>query len=563
MSRHLSENGASMARRGPDENVFEEEQAGFRKGLGPRQLQMIAIGGAIGTGLFLGAGGRLAKAGPSLLFDFALCGIIAYLILRALGELVVHRPSSGSFVSYAREFYGEKAAFVAGWWYWIHWAMTSIVDTTAIALYVKWFGQYSAVIAGIPQWIFALAVVVIVVSMNLISVKVFGEMEFWFSLIKVLALLIFLVLGVVFVIFGTPTGSPTGFQVIADHGGWFPEGIAPALLLIQGVVFAYSSIELVGTTSGETRNAQQVIPKAINTVILRIVVFYIGSILLLILLLPYTAYQNGVSPFVTFFSSIGVDAAGPIMELVVITAALSSLNAGMYSTGRIMHSMAVAGSGPRFARSLTRGGVPWGGIVMTAAVTLLGVVLNAVVPAQAFEIVLNLASVGIVAGWATIALSHLKFVSLARQGVYRRPGYRMPGAPFTDWVILVFLVGVLVLIGLDYPQGTWTLGAMVLVLPCMAIGWYICRGRIRAIAAEREGVTGFFPTVAGRPASGHLSLTDQAAAEAEAARAERIAGHSDAARESSERQDAVDYTHDAVRRASRGRRSGRFRDRDS
>ena len=441
--------------------------------------------------------------------------------------------------------------------------MVAIADSTAIAIYVHWFGQYSAFVAAIPQWAVALAVVVLVVVTNMISVKVFVEMEFWFSLIKVLALLIFLVLGVVFVIFGTPTGSPTGLQVIADHGGWFPEGIAPALLLIQGVVFAYSSIELVGTTSGETRNAQQVIPKAINTVILRIVVFYIGSILLLILLLPYTAYQNGVSPFVTFFSSIGVDAAGPIMELVVITAALSSLNAGMYSTGRIMHSMAVAGSGPRFARSLTRGGVPWGGIVMTAAVTLLGVVLNAVVPAQAFEIVLNLASVGIVAGWATIALSHLKFVSLARQGVYRRPGYRMPGAPFTDWVILVFLVGVLALIGLDYPQGTWTLGAMVLVLPCMAIGWYICRGRIRAIAAEREGVTGFFPTVAGRPASGHLLLTDQAAAEAEAARAERIAGQSDAARESSERQDAVDYTHDAVRRASRGRRSGRFRDRDA
>ncbi|MDO4898538.1 MAG: amino acid permease [Rothia sp. (in: high G+C Gram-positive bacteria)] len=488
----------------PTPAPLADEQAGFHKSLGPRQLQMIAIGGAIGTGLFLGTGGRLASAGPALAIDYLVCGIIAYFILRALGELVVHRPSSGSFVSYAREFYGEKAAFVSGWFYWINWAMTSIVDSTAIAMYVKWFGQYSDFIAGIPQWVVAFTVLVLVVSLNLISVKVFGELEFWFALIKVAALVIFLILGIYFVIFGTPTGSETGFSLITDNGGFFPEGIMPALVIMQGVVFAYASIELVGTTAGETKNAEQVIPKAINTVIWRIAIFYVGSITLLVLLLPYTAFSADESPFVTFFGSINVDYAAPIMELVVITAALSSLNAGLYSTGRILHSMSVAGSAPRFAQRMSKSGVPYGGILLTAGVASLGVILNMVVPNQAFEIVLNVASLGIIAGWATIALAHMKYVSLAKQGKYTRPSYRMPLSPYTDWVVLIFLAGVLVLIAFDYPIGTYTVSSLFIIIPLMIGGWFAARKNIYTIAAQREGYTGINPVIAPRRETEYL-----------------------------------------------------------
>ncbi|WP_030013802.1 amino acid permease, partial [Curtobacterium sp. S6] len=486
---------------GTTEQSFNDEQAGFHKGLGPRQLQMIAVGGAIGTGLFLGAGGRLQTAGPSLFIVYAVCGFMGYLILRSLGELVVHRPSSGSFVSYSREFFGEKAAYFSGWMYWLFWATTAVVDATAIAIYVRWFGQYLPFFGDIPQWVIAFFVVVIVVAMNLISVKVFGEMEFWFSLIKVAALVIFLILGIIFVIFGTPTGSPVGLHLITDNGGVFPHGLMPALIIAQGVVFAYAGIELVGTTSGETKNAEKIIPKAINTVILRIAVFYVGSILLLCLLLPYTSFSETESPFVTFFASIGVDAAGPIMQLVVITAALSSLNAGLYSTGRIMHSMAMAGSAPSFARNLTRSGVPYGGIVLTAIVALLGVVLNYFVPENAFEIVLNFASIGIMSAWLTITLCHMKFVSLTKQGRYVRPHYRAPLAPLTNWLVLLFLAGVVVLIALDYPVGTFTLGSMIIVIPALIIGWFMVRRRVMDIAAEREGVTGLHPVVAQRPAA--------------------------------------------------------------
>ncbi|CAL8899929.1 amino acid permease [Kocuria varians] len=475
---------------------FQEEASGFRKGLGQRQLQMIAIGSAIGTGLFLGAGGRLHDAGPSLFVLYAICGFFGYLILRALGELVVHRPSSGSFVSYCREFFGEKAAFVTGWLYWLNWAMTAVADATAIAIYIAWFGQYSEFIAAIPQWVMALVVVVLVLALNLVSVKIFGELEFWFAAVKVLALVVFLAIGVLFVVFGTPTGSEVGLSLITEHGGLLPNGVLPALIVVQGVVFAYAGIELVGTTSGETRDAERVIPRAINLVILRIAVFYVGSVLLLCLLLPYTAYSATESPFVTFFESINVAAAAPLMQLVVITAALSSLNAGLYSTGRIVHSMAMAGSAPRFAGKLTASGVPFGGILLTAVVALLGVGLNLVVPEEAFEIVLNLAALGTMAGWAAVTLSHMKFVSLSKRGLYHRPPYRAPLAPFTDWLTLAFLAGVLVLMAVDYPVGTWTLISSLALVPLLVIGWFMVRGRVHEIARRRQGFTGAFPVVA-------------------------------------------------------------------
>ncbi|MCT1544683.1 MULTISPECIES: amino acid permease [Kocuria] len=480
---------------------FVAEQEGYSKGLTTRQINMIAIGSSIGTGLFLGAGGGLAAAGPALFILYAVAGFFGYLILRQLGELVMHRPSSGSFVSYTREFYGEKSAYFVGWMYWLSWASTTVVDATAMAIYVKWFGQYSQFIADLPQWVIAAVVLVVVMATNLISVKLFGEMEFWFAVVKVSALVVFLIVGICFVIFGTPTGAPTGFSLISENGGILPNGLLPALVVSQGVVFAYSGIELVGITAGETKEPRKTIPKAINTVILRIALFYVGSIFLLTLLLPYTAYSADESPFVTFFDSIGIQGIAPIMQLVVITAALSSLNAGLYSTGRIVHSMAMAGSAPRFTGKMTRSGVPAGGILLTVGVGALGVILNYYVPEDAFSIVLNISAIGILVGWAAITLPHQKFVRLARQGHFERPAYRAPFAPWTNWLTMAFLVGVLVLVAFDYPLGTLTVASMALVVPILIVGWFLVRKRVRAIAAEREGYTGAFPVVVGPPSA--------------------------------------------------------------
>lgn len=471
-----------------DRYIIAGEDTGLKKGLGRRQIQMIAMGSAIGTGLFLGTGGRLQSAGPSLMFLYLICGIIVYLILRSLAELIVYRPTSGSFVSYTREFYGEKAAYMTGWIYWFNWAMTAVADATAIAIYLRWFSNYIPALEATPQWILALAVLALVLVLNLISVKVFGELEFWFSAIKIGALIVFLIVGVCVLIFGHPNGTPTGLNLIGEAGGWLPNGLISAVIVVQGVVFAYAGVELVGTTAGETKNPRKEIPKAINLVMLRIIFFYFGSVFLLCLVLPYTAYSATESPFVTFFDSLGVEAAGPIMQLVVITAALSALNAGLYSTGRIMNSLALAGSAPKFAGRISKSGVPYGGILLTCVVGIIGVFLNYVLPEMTFEIMLNFASLGTLASWAAIALCHWRFVSMCRTGEHERPSYRAKFTPLSNIIILLFIGAVIILMAFDYPIGTWTLVASLAFWPLLALGWYVNKPRIMAaIAARQQG----------------------------------------------------------------------------
>ncbi|OZB82789.1 MAG: L-asparagine permease [Microbacterium sp. 13-71-7] len=491
---------------------FSSEDAGYHKALKPRQIQMIAIGGAIGTGLFMGAGGRLASSGPALILVYAVCGFFAFLILRALGELVLHRPSSGSFVSYAREFYGEKVAFVSGWLYFLNWAMTSIVDVTAAALYVKFWAHYWPPLQAVPQWLIALIALLVVLTLNLVSVKVFGEMEFWFAMIKVVALVAFLIVGsVILITRGSTDIGPTGFSIIAEHGGLFPMGLFAPLIAISGVVFAYASIELVGTAAGETAEPAKIMPRAINTVVIRIAIFYVGSILLLSLLLPFSTYKAGESPFVTFFTHLGGAetgaVAGSVMNFVVLTAALSSLNAGLYSTGRILRSMSVNGSAPRFTARMSRNGVPYGGILLTSAITLAGVVLNAVVPSQAFEIVLEVSALGIIGGWATIILCQLRLHALTKKGLLERSSFRMFGAPYTGYLTLAFLVFVLVTMGFT-ETGRWVLLSLVVIIPALIVGWFGARSRILAAAREREGYTGMHPVLPHRQATEALRDDD-------------------------------------------------------
>ncbi|AQW47719.1 amino acid permease [Streptomyces violaceusniger] len=450
--------------------------AGYSKSLKARHVNMIAIGGAIGTGLFLGAGGRLKDAGPSLAVAYAVCGIFAFLVVRALGELVLHRPSSGAFVSYAREFLGEKGAFVAGWMYFLNWATTGVADITAVATYTHYWGMFTE----IPQWVIALIALAVVLTVNLISVKIFGELEFWFAIIKVGALVVFMAIGIFLLVTREQVaGTSTGPSLITDHGGVFPHGTLPMLLVIQGVVFAYASVELVGVAAGETENPEKIMPKAINSIMWRVGLFYVGSVVLLSMLLPSDSYSGDQSPFVTVLSKIGVPAAGGVMNLVVLTAAMSSLNSGLYSTGRILRSMAMSGSAPKFTGAMSRTQVPYGGILLTAFFCVLGVGLNYVVPDKAFEIVLNFAAIGILSTWAVIMLCHLLFWRRAQAGQLTRPGYRLPGSPYTEIVTLGFLASVLVLMWADGGPSRLTVMALPAILAALVIGWFASRGRAK------------------------------------------------------------------------------------
>jgi L-asparagine permease len=323
----------------------------------------------------------------------------------------------------------------------------------------------------------------IITTINLVSVKIFGELEFWFAFFKVAALVTFLCVGVYMVVFGTPiNGYTPGFQLISDHGGWFPYGVMPAVILIQGVVFAYGSIELVGTAAGEAKDVEKVMPKAIRAVVFRIVVFYVGTILLLSVLLPNTAYTPGISPLVTFFGAIGVQGADAIMNMVLFTAAISSLNAGIYSTGRILRSLAISGSAPPSLVKMNSSGVPFAGIMFTTAASLIGVAMNAFLPDQAFEIAMSLTAILMLGAWGVIIICQLKLYKLSEQGLVERPKFRMMFAPYSGYATLAFFVLVFLLIAFDYPVGTYSAASVPLFAVVLVAGWYMVRGRVYGIA---------------------------------------------------------------------------------
>src|SRR5690242_9787125 len=396
---------------------------GYKKTLGRRHVTMIAMGGAIGVGLFMGAGGRLASTGPALIFSYAIAGVIAYLLMRALGELIMYRQTSGSLVSYSGELFGKKGAYLSGWMYFINWAMTGIAELIAIGLYFQFF------FPNVPVELSAIAALVLLVAVNLLSVKAFGEFEFWASCLKVAALVM--------------------------------------ILVLNAVIFAYNAIELVGITAGEMENPEREVPKAIRAVVIRIVVFYVGSVTLLAMLLPSDQYKAGTSPFVTVFGQMGLPWMGDVMNMIVITAALSSCNSGLYCIGRIFRTMANNGHAPQWLTKMSSRHVPYAAILAIAAVYLVGILLNIWLGgSHAFDLALNTASIGVIFTWGSIFASQIA-LRKKKGNVSSLP---MPGSPWTSWVGLVALLAITVLIGMDtmtdkatgevFLLGLWTLATI-------------------------------------------------------------------------------------------------------
>ena len=465
------------------------EQVGYKQTLGRRHVQMIAIGGAIGTGLFLGSASRLHSVGPALFLSYAFVGVIAYFLMRALGELVLHRATSGGFVSYMREFFGERAAFITGWLYWLNWALTGIAELSAVGLYMQyWFPT-------LPTWVTVLVALAVVLCINLLSARAFGEFEFWAAIGKVGAIVLFLVVGTVVVVFGLNVGDhKAGLSNLwSNQGGFWPTQdpyvwYGP-LLVMSGVVFAYAAIEMVGIAAGEMENAEREVPKAVNAVIFRIGVFYCGSIFLLVCMLPTQEYTAGTSPFVTVFDRMGLTWMAALIQAILIVAAMSSLNSGLYSTGRVLRSLGMSKQAPAFTLKMSSQGVPWAGIIMTSVAFILGAVLNAVAP-DAFEIALEASAVCIVYTWSTIFLCQLRLRQLVNKGVIPASKFPAPGYPWTSYIGLAFLLFVLVGMAISGWQSSpyfWhktnflvvVLGIPILVI-LLIIGWRVAKPGVLA-----------------------------------------------------------------------------------
>ena len=436
-----------------------------------RHIQLIAIGGTVGVGLFLGSARAIHNAGPALVLAYALGGIAIFFIMRALGELLTYRPVAGSFATYADEFCGPFAGFVTGWSYWFAWIATAMAELTAIGVYVRWW------LPAVPQWLPALVALLALYGSNLLAVRMFGELEFWFALIKVVTIVALIVSGLVVLVFHVgDLGAHASFSNLWSHGGFLPFGIGGMLLTMQIVMFAYVGVELIGVTAGEAQDPKVVLPRATNGIILRILIFYIGALIVIMALVPWNELSPSVSPFVFVFDKLRVPAAAGLINLVVITAASSSCNSGLFSTGRMLWSLAQRGHGPRPFARLSPRHVPAAGIHASAAVMLLGVALNYMVPERVFIWVTSVALVGTFWTWGIILVSHLNYRRAVLAGRVPAAPFRMPGAPFANWAVLAFLVAVSALLWRD-PDNRVALYVAPVWFGLLTIGYLASKSR--------------------------------------------------------------------------------------
>ena len=450
---------------------MSQPESGLSRNLRNRHIQLIAIGGTIGVGLFLGSAKAIHAAGPGLLFAYAAGGIAIFFIMRALGELLTYRPVAGSFAIYADEFCGPFAGFVTGWSYWFMWVVTAMAELTAIGVYMRFW------LPDLPQWVPALVALVLLYGANLLAVRVFGELEFWFALIKVLTIVALIVVGLVVIVFHVGTfGAQASFGNLTAHGGFAPNGVAAIFLTLQIVMFAYSGVELIGVTAGEARDPAVVLPRATNGIIFRILVFYLGALFVIMSLVPWNQLSPSDSPFVFVFEKIGLHGAAAVITLVVLTAAASSCNSGLFSTGRMLWTLAQRGQGPRAFARLSPQHVPATGIHASAVVMLIGVVLNYVVPEKVFTWVTSVALIGTLWTWGIILVAHRNYRLAVAAGRVAAAPFRMPLSPYANWVVLAFLVLVTALLWPD-PNTRVALYVAPLWFGLLALGYQLVRRR--------------------------------------------------------------------------------------
>ncbi len=416
----------------------------LKRGLKNRHIQLIALGGAIGTGLFLGSAGVMASAGPSMILGYAIGGFIAFLIMRQLGEMIVEEPVAGSFSHFAHAYWGPFAGFLSGWNYWVLYVLVGMAELTAVGKYVQYGWP------EIPTWVTAAAFFVLINAINLTNVRVFGEAEFWFSIIKVAAIVGMILLGC-YLLFSGAGGEQAAVSNLWSHGGFFPNGVSGLVMMMAIIMFSFGGLELVGITAAEADQPKTVIPKAINQVVYRILIFYIGALTVLLSLHPWddlvatlTAGGDsyGSSPFVQIFSLIGSDTAAHLLNFVVLTAALSVYNSGVYCNSRMLYGLAEQGNAPKQLLKVDKRGVPVLAIAISALFTLICVVVKYLVPKSALELLMSLVVAALVSNWAMISLAHIKFrKAMQAKGV--EPSFKAFWFPFANYLCLAFVLFIL------------------------------------------------------------------------------------------------------------------------
>ena len=406
----------------------------LQRGLKNRHIQLIAMGGAIGTGLFLGSAQVIQAAGPSIILGYAIGGFIAFLIMRQLGEMIVEEPVAGSFSHFAFQYWGKFPGFLSGWNYWVLYILVAMSELTAVAKYIHYWWPH------IAAWQSVLFFFIIITAINLTNVKFYGESEFWLAIIKVAAVLAMIVFGL-YLLFTADTNSTASFSNLWTHGGFFPNGFDGLFYMLAFIMFAFGGIELIGMAAAEAKDPKATIPKAINQVVLRILIFYIGSLAILLSLVPWNQLDLGgldKSPFVMIFTQMGIDWAAHLLNFIILTAALSVYNSGMYANSRMLYGLAQQGNAPKVFRSVNKKGVPVAAVLLSALLIFGCVLLNYFIPEDALKHLMYIVVGALVLNWAMISLTHLKFKQMLKR---EHKNSRFPAlwSPWGNYLVLGFI----------------------------------------------------------------------------------------------------------------------------
>ncbi|MFI8416152.1 bifunctional threonine/serine APC transporter ThrP [Serratia sp. NPDC078593] len=446
----------------------KEKPQGLQRGLEARHIELIALGGTIGVGLFMGSASTLKWAGPSVLLAYIIAGLFVFFIMRSMGEMLFLEPVAGSFAVYAHKYMSPYFGYLTAWGYWFMWIAVGISEITAIGVYVQfWF-------PAIPQWLPALIAVAMVALANLAAVRLYGELEFWFAMIKVTTIIVMILVGLGVIFFGFGNGGePIGFANLTAHGGFFAGGWKGFLFALCIVVASYQGVELVGITAGEAKNPQVTLKRAINNILWRILIFYVGAIFVIVTIFPWNGISTAGSPFVLTFAKIGIVAAAGIINFVVLTAALSGCNSGMYSGGRMLYALAQNRQLPASLTKLSASGVPVNCIGVTIACLLLGSLLNYIIPnpQQVFVYVYSASVLPGMVPWFVVLISQLYFRRAHAEAI-KTHGFKSIMFPYVNYLTLAFLLCVLVGMGIN-PDTRISLFVGTLFLAVVSLCYFV------------------------------------------------------------------------------------------
>ncbi|RSB53974.1 amino acid permease [Acinetobacter soli] len=412
----------------------------LKQGLSNRHIQLIALGGAVGTGLFLGISQTIKLAGPSVLLGYAIAGIIAFLIMRHLGEMVVEEPVSGSFSYFANKYWGPMAGFMSGWNYWVLYVLVSMAELSAIGTFVQFW------LPELPTWITALFFFIAINAINLINVRFFGESEFLFSCIKIIAILSMIFFGLYLLMSGD-AGPQASVANLWQFGGFFPNGIQGFIMSLAIIMFAFGGLELIGITAAETKDPSKTIPKAVNQIVYRILIFYIGAIGVLLCLFPWNQLAQGGSPFVLIFQSLNSHGVANVLNFVVLVAAISVYNSCIYCNSRMLHGLAMQGNAPRVLQRVNCRGIPVYAAGVSASITALCVLINYLMPGKAFQFLMMLVVAALVVNWLMISWTHLKFQK-AMQQRHHQTTFQSIMSPWSNYLTIAFIFGILIIMSI-------------------------------------------------------------------------------------------------------------------